>query len=52
MNNQNQPLIFECSTEGRIGYSLPEMDIEAVNIEELIPSSYLREKEAELPEVS
>ena len=52
MNNQNQPLIFECCTEGRIGYSLPEMDIETVNIEELIPSSYLREKEVELPEVS
>ena len=28
MNNQDQPLIFEMSTEGRIGYSLPEMDVE------------------------
>jgi len=52
MNKQNQPLIFESSTEGRIGYSLPEMDVETVNIEQLIPSAYIRQTEAELPEVS
>ncbi|WP_019242537.1 MULTISPECIES: aminomethyl-transferring glycine dehydrogenase subunit GcvPB [Bacillus] len=52
MNKQNQPLIFECSTEGRIGYSLPEMDVEAVNIEELIPSEFIRNEAADLPEVS
>lgn len=52
MNKQNQPLIFESSTEGRIGYSLPEMDVENVNIEELIPSAYIRQTEAELPEAS
>ena len=52
MNKQNQPLIFESSTEGRIGYSLPEMDVETVNIEQLIPSTYIRQTEAELPEVS
>ena len=28
MNNQNQPLLFELGAEGRIGYSLPEMEIE------------------------
>ena len=30
MNNQDQPLIFEISTPGRIGYSLPEMDVPEV----------------------
>ena len=52
MNKQNQPLIFESSTEGRIGYSLPEMDVELAPIEELIPSAYIRQTEAQLPEAS
>ncbi|MFJ7975084.1 aminomethyl-transferring glycine dehydrogenase subunit GcvPB [Peribacillus sp. JNUCC 23] len=52
MNNQDQPLVFEMSTEGRIGYSLPEMDVEAISLEELLPTDYIRVEEAELPEVS
>jgi glycine dehydrogenase subunit 2 len=52
MNKQDQPLIFEISHPGRIGYSLPEMDIEAISLEELLPSDYIREDEALLPEVS
>ncbi|OIK13769.1 aminomethyl-transferring glycine dehydrogenase subunit GcvPB [Bacillus sp. MUM 13] len=52
MNNQDQPLIFELSKPGRIGYSLPEMDIEEAKLEDLLPEGYLREEEAELPEVS
>ncbi|MBA9025400.1 MULTISPECIES: aminomethyl-transferring glycine dehydrogenase subunit GcvPB [Bacillaceae] len=52
MNNQDQPLVFEMSTEGRIGYSLPEMDVEAISLEELLPTDYIRIEEAELPEVS
>ncbi|MFJ5621355.1 aminomethyl-transferring glycine dehydrogenase subunit GcvPB [Peribacillus loiseleuriae] len=52
MNNQDQPLVFEMSTPGRIGYSLPEMDIEAISLEELLPADYIRNEEAELPEVS
>ncbi|CAM5555843.1 glycine dehydrogenase [Bacillus safensis FO-36b] [Bacillus safensis subsp. safensis] len=27
MNKQDQPLIFELSKEGRIGYSLPDLDV-------------------------
>lgn len=46
------PLIFEISSPGRIGYSLPEMDIEEIDLAELLPEGYLREEEAELPEVS
>ncbi|MGM9927346.1 MAG: aminomethyl-transferring glycine dehydrogenase subunit GcvPB [Bacillus sp. (in: firmicutes)] len=52
MSKQNQPLIFETSVEGRIGYSLPEMDIDQVDIHDIIPSSYLRTQEPNLPEVS
>lgn len=52
MNNQNQPLLFELGAEGRIGYSLPEMDIEEISLEELIPASFIRESEAGLPELS
>lgn len=52
MSNQNQPLIFESSTPGRIGYSLPEMDIPAVDLTQLLPNDYIREENPELPEVS
>ncbi|MBM7660871.1 glycine dehydrogenase subunit 2 [Bacillus mesophilus] len=52
MHNENQPLIFELSKSGRVGYSLPELDVEEVSLEEVIPSDYLRTEDADLPEVS
>ncbi|WP_042345999.1 aminomethyl-transferring glycine dehydrogenase subunit GcvPB [Bacillus massiliigorillae] len=52
MSKQDQPLIFEMSVQDRIGYSLPEMDVDAIDIAELLPAGFVREKEAELPEVS
>ncbi|PLR85975.1 glycine dehydrogenase (aminomethyl-transferring) [Bacillus canaveralius] len=52
MHNQDQPLIFEQSKPGRIGYSLPELDVPESDLSELIPAGYLREEEPELPEVS
>lgn len=52
MHKEDQALIFELSTTGRVGYSLPEMDIPEVNIEDLIPQEYLRAVEPNLPEVS
>ncbi|CAG9619248.1 aminomethyl-transferring glycine dehydrogenase subunit GcvPB [Sutcliffiella rhizosphaerae] len=52
MNKQNQPLIFELSREGRIGYSLPENDVPEVDLAELFPAEYIREEAPELPEVS
>ena len=52
MHNQDQPLIFELSTPGRVGYSLPEMDVPEVELDSLLPDGYVREEEAELPEVS
>jgi len=52
MLNQEMPLIFEISKEGRVGYSLPEAEVPEVSLEELFGSDYVRTKEAELPEVS
>ncbi|WP_078552894.1 aminomethyl-transferring glycine dehydrogenase subunit GcvPB [Bacillus alkalicellulosilyticus] len=48
----NQPLIFELSKEGRIGHSLPELDIPEQSLEDLIPSEFIRTEDPGLPEVS
>ncbi|MFH7819309.1 aminomethyl-transferring glycine dehydrogenase subunit GcvPB [Neobacillus thermocopriae] len=52
MHNQDQKLIFEISTPGRVGYSLPEMDVPEIDVNSLLPEGYLREEEPMLPEVS
>lgn len=52
MHKDNQSLIFELSREGRIGYSLPVLDVPETNVEEFIPSDYIRTEEPNLPEVS
>nr|WP_075618068.1 aminomethyl-transferring glycine dehydrogenase subunit GcvPB [Paenisporosarcina indica] len=52
MHKDNQPLIFEITKEGRVGYSLPELDIPEVDLSSLLPDGLLREEPAELPEVS
>src|SRR5690606_39899693 len=52
MHKEDQALIFEQSKPGRIGYSLPEMDVPETDLNELIPEGYLREDDADLPEVS
>ncbi|MEK4147355.1 aminomethyl-transferring glycine dehydrogenase subunit GcvPB [Robertmurraya sp. FSL W8-0741] len=52
MHKEDQALIFELSKRGRVGYSLPEMDVPEVDVNELLPEGYLRAEEAELPEVS
>ncbi|QUH19454.1 aminomethyl-transferring glycine dehydrogenase subunit GcvPB [Alkaliphilus sp. B6464] len=52
MNTDYTKLIFEVSQEGRKAYSLPKCDVEEVNIESLIPSGFLSDKELDLPEVS
>lgn len=48
----NQSLIFELSKSGRMGYSLPPLDVDTVGIEALIPNEYIRQEDAVLPEVS
>jgi len=45
-------LIFELSKPGKIGYRLPELDVEDVCIKELIPAELLNDGEIDLPEVS
>ncbi|OCA91086.1 glycine dehydrogenase (aminomethyl-transferring) [Bacillus sp. FJAT-27225] len=52
MHNEDQPLIFEVSKPGRIGYSLPEMDVPELDLNGLLPVGYVREEEPNLPEVS
>ncbi|OCA92627.1 aminomethyl-transferring glycine dehydrogenase subunit GcvPB [Pseudobacillus wudalianchiensis] len=52
MNKKDQELIFELSQPGRIGYSLPELDVPEADLSVLLPAGYLREEEPELPEVS
>ena len=49
---QDQPLIFELSKEGRIGYSLPENDVPEISLTDVIPNDYIRVEEPNLPEVS
>ena len=50
--NRLEPLIFELSSPGRTGYSLPELDVPAQDLEALLPGAELREQAPELPEVS
>lgn len=47
-----EKLIFEKSKPGRVGYSIPNLQIDEKDIETLIPKEYLREEDAKLPEVS
>ncbi len=52
MHKDNQPLIFEMTKEGRVGYSLPELDVPQVDLTELLGEEMVRDVFAELPEVS
>jgi glycine dehydrogenase subunit 2 len=51
--SQNEALIFERSQAGRIGYSLPPLDVDETPLDELIPENFRREDDLEgMPEVS
>jgi len=52
MHKDNQPLIFEMTKEGRIGYSLPALDVPEIDLSEVLPQDLVREEAADLPEVS
>ena len=45
-------LIFEISSEGKTGFSLPELDVPLCDIKKIVPQNLLREDEINLPEVS
>lgn len=46
------PLIFERGTPGRVGYSLPPVDVPDVPLDAIIPTSHRRGVPPALPEVS
>lgn len=49
----NEALIFERSQEGRVGYSLPPLDVDETPLDEIIPLAFQRDDELEgMPEVS
>ncbi|SDK55386.1 aminomethyl-transferring glycine dehydrogenase subunit GcvPB [Sediminibacillus albus] len=52
MDKQDFPLIFEHSKYGRTSYSLPELDVPEVDLEDELDDSYIRTEAPELPEVS
>ncbi len=50
---QNEPLIFERSQTGRIGYRLPKLDVDAADMDSIIPAELRRDDNlADVPEVS
>lgn len=51
MNNYNS-LLIEISKKGRRAYSLPKLDIEDINVDDIIDDSDLRKKELEFPSLS
>src|SRR5918998_1596390 len=51
--SHNEQLIFERSQEGRIGYSLPPLDVDETPLDELIPAGLRRDDDLQgVPEVS
>src|SRR5262245_66689226 len=50
--NQDEGLIFERSSPGRVGYDLPALDVPAADLRLALGGNNVREPIAELPEVS
>ncbi|MBU1627950.1 aminomethyl-transferring glycine dehydrogenase subunit GcvPB [bacterium] len=48
----DEGLIFERSVEGRIGYSLPELDVPENNLDEIVSKELLRDELVKFPQVS
>ena len=48
----SEPLLFEISSEGREGFSLPPLDVPKKDETDLLPESLMRERKARLPEIS
>ncbi|WP_047984149.1 aminomethyl-transferring glycine dehydrogenase subunit GcvPB [Ornithinibacillus californiensis] len=52
MSNQDFPLIFERSKEGRVSFNLPDIDVPEVDLEAELTDDYVRQEAPDLPEVS
>ena len=52
MHKDNQPLVFELSREGRVGHSVPVLDVPEVDLASILPAQFIREEVAELPELA
>ncbi|QAS54214.1 aminomethyl-transferring glycine dehydrogenase subunit GcvPB [Halobacillus litoralis] len=52
MAKQDFPVIFELSQESRTGFSLPDLDVPEVDVEDMLGDAYVRKDEPDLPEVS
>ncbi len=52
MTGGPEPLIFELSVPGHIGYRLEPLDVPDTPLEDLLPSAHLRRSEPRLPEVT
>lgn len=52
MVKKDFPLIFERSKEGRVGCSLPDLDVPEDDLDEKLAASYVRKTAPDLPEVS
>ena len=50
--SQNEPLIFERSSPGKIGYQLPELDVPPVDAAQVLGQGNVREQIEGFPEVS
>ncbi len=49
---KEKALIFELSQPGRVSYSLPELDVPEVELDQLLPKEMIRVKAPEFPELS
>ncbi|MBX5496252.1 MAG: aminomethyl-transferring glycine dehydrogenase subunit GcvPB [Bryobacteraceae bacterium] len=49
---QNEPLLFECSSPGKKGYQLPDLDVPAVDPAEALGAENVRDEIEDFPEVS
>lgn len=52
MKKHTEPLLFEKSRPGRIGYSLPKLDVPEQPIEDMLPQEMQRQSSPDLPELS
>lgn len=52
MLDRYDKIIFEISRPGRTGYNLPDLDVDDLKLDSVIPSDYLNNEELDLPELS